>query len=174
VITTDICRVHGNAALQRIIWPAEELEPHFVMHSPELCGNGSRASCKCGAHVQRCDQTFAAANGWAVFGGRWPRTFGGRDFVREVLPLLDHWVLFRERGSGRVAAILSHDYHSVRDFSALGEQIVVDRLPRSWYPRGATTAYLLRPTPRPARPRRITGTEPLLRTAQSDPTHARH
>jgi hypothetical protein len=89
--------------------------------------------------------TFAAANGWSVYSGRWPAHFAGvsqSDLLRHV----DHAELLCERGTRRIIGVISHDYSDHRDFSPLGTSLVVERLPQSWYSPN-TTALLLRPTP---------------------------
>lgn len=145
-MTPKIICVHGNASPKSVVWPVGALAERFALTHPRHCDGGFQSPCQCKWWERWADDVFAQANGWVVHHGRWPRRFGGVDFRREVLPLIDHATPFRQ--GRRIIAILSHDYNPQRNFSALPGQLVVHRLPRSWYWRGgidATTAFLLRP-----------------------------
>jgi hypothetical protein len=135
----DIVRVHSTATLAPAVFPAFALAPYFANPT-----DNARREDDCAA-------IFAEANGW-LLRDHWPREFAGLPFSK-VYALVDHAQFFEAPDGSNVVAIVSHDYHPSRDFSALGEYIVVERLPRSWYRRGvpmgepeATTAYLLRPS----------------------------
>ena len=142
--------INSSKNLPAVVWPVDALAPHFA--AARACAYMSRGACGCWHREGAAADTFAAANGWVVHRGRLPRRFAGLDFLHDVIPLVDHPVLFRKPGSRKVVAVLSHDYHPARDFSALSGAVAVDRLPRSWYARGGpdrTTAYLLRPVTAP-------------------------
>jgi hypothetical protein len=144
-VMTDILRVHGAAILPAIVWPAE-LANRFEVAD---CDGRHRGPCPHEDWESRAAAWFAEANGWAVHRGAMPRQFGGLSSA-DLMPMLDHAVAFRDRDTGRLVGIVSHNYHPRPDWSALGEAVTVDRLPRSWYMRGGvdrTTAFLLRPTP---------------------------
>ena len=146
-MTAEIVRVHGEAALTEVVWPAKELSALLAV-PPQLPCTHLRlvGSCECTTWERKCETIFAGANGWSAHPGRWERRWGGLDVERELLPLLDHFSLLHARGTRRIIGFLSHDYQANRDFSALGDRIVVDRLPASWYwpAGGKTTAFLLR------------------------------
>jgi hypothetical protein len=146
-----IVRVHGDASLPSIVWPADELAARFTVDHPSNCDGGHRSPCDCAAWERQSEQVFARANGLTIHRGDRPSRFGTLDFARGVLPLVDHPVLLRAPHTRRIIAVISHDYNPNRDFAALGPSVVVDRLPRSWYCRGGdrTTAFLLRTTVTP-------------------------
>ena len=148
-MSSKITRVHGAATLPSIVWPADELAARFAIIHARHCDGGFRSPCECFTWERRCTDDFAQANDLVVSHAGSPR-FGRLDFVRDVLPLVDHHVFFRTRRSQRISAILSHNYKPQPDFSPLGDHVIVDQLPRSWYFRGgvdATTAFLLRLAP---------------------------
>src|SRR5256885_1229783 len=96
--TNNIHRVHGEATMPSVIWPAEELSMLLAVPPIPCPPNCTLAGCKGAAWERACARIFLAANGWTAHRGRRPRRFGGLDVEREVLPLLDHFAMVRERG----------------------------------------------------------------------------
>jgi hypothetical protein len=147
-----IVRVYGEAILPPIVWPAHELDALFATETPRICSRNALSLRESTTWERKYEQVFARANGLTVHRGRWPSQFATLDFMRGVMPLVDHFVLFRAPHTRRITAVLSLDYNLNRNFSRLGDHVVVDRLPRSWYWRGGfdhTTAFLLRPAVTP-------------------------
>lgn len=122
---TRIVRVHGFAPQTDAVCPAKVLGDKNAVHA------------------------FAEANGWRVW-NHMPRVFAGSP-IKTLADFIDHPEFFIG-ASGRLVGCVSHDYNRARDFSALGNRAIVERLPYSWY-RDSATAYLIRPaTPEQRRP----------------------